>query len=97
MDVPVGAREIGETQMPQRVWSELRKIATLCYSPDYLGPCPLRNRLSAISVGLRKEHRASLSAPFASLTQVPTEEFAGRQRVRNDSLSAILCHFQANA
>src|SRR5690349_14042165 len=97
MDVPIGAREIGEAQMPQRVWSELRKIATLCYSPDYLGPCPFRNRFSTISVGLRKEHRSPHPTPFATLMQVPTEEFAGRHRIRTDSLPAILCHFQANA
>jgi len=52
MDVPVGSRQIGQTQMPQRMRSKPWQVASLGYTCNYLGPRPDRNRFPLISIRL---------------------------------------------
>jgi hypothetical protein len=52
VNVPVRARQIGQTQMTQCVRSEAGKIAPLGHASDCLGPGPDRDWLSVIATGL---------------------------------------------
>ena len=52
VNVPVGSRQIGQTQMSQRMRSKPWQIASPGYTGDYFGPRPDRNRFPLISIRL---------------------------------------------
>ena len=52
VNVPVGSRQIGQTQMPQRMRSKPWQVASPGYTCNYFGPRPDRNRFPLISIRL---------------------------------------------
>src|ERR1700758_775605 len=70
MELPAGAREIGQAEMARRVGAEVRNASAQGERAHGLGPCPQRERLGAISPRLRDKEQPSGRGEFAPPGQV---------------------------
>ena len=73
--------------MPQRMGAKLGHASLPCDAFDDFAPAPSRDRLVAIAVRFRKEHRTRLRVHGATLMKIRDQRWAASRSVANDSRS----------
>ena len=76
VDVPAGARQVGQAEVAQRVGAEVRDRASEGERPDDLRPSPQAQGLRDVAAGLGEEERPALVAETGVVRPTPVKWIA---------------------